>query len=249
METPVTRIMRRLLARVPGVYLAMLGFLHRGSAEKRVYLSIVKRGDTVIDVGANVGYFTMLFSDLVGKNGEVHAFEPVPATFQQLSQNIRRYPGYGNVQLNSVALGNEDHQTCMFLPGTDHGQAALVRHHSGSWKGAPLASSEVQMMTLDTYAQRFRRVDFVKCDVEGAELLVLRGGQSTLRRFQPKLCLEVDGQWMESFGWTAMDLFSFLRQLGYSHFYRVDAGLIPVEADGCAEGVILCTWEELRGLA
>ena len=52
-----------------------------GCLEKRVYLALVREGDVVFDIGANLGHFTLLFSDLVGRRGEVHAFEPVPPTF------------------------------------------------------------------------------------------------------------------------------------------------------------------------
>jgi FkbM family methyltransferase len=249
MDGSLRRIGRRFLAQAPIIYLAILKTLHRGSPEKRLYLSLVRRGDVVFDVGANVGYFTMLFSDLVGKQGEVHAFEPIPATFQELSRNIARFPRYRNVRLNCVALGDCNHRTKMFLPGVDSGQAALVCHRDGSWQNASVASIGVEMMRLDEYAMRLPRLDFVKCDVEGAELLVLRGGQSILRKRRPTLFLEVDNRWINSFGWAEIDLFSFLRQTGYTHFYQVDPRLLPLRADSHAEGGILCCWEELRGLA
>ena len=105
------------------------------------------------------------------------------------------------------------------------------------------------MMQLDHYAERLGRVDFIKCDVEGAELLVLRGAQSTLRRFRPKLFLEIDDRWVRSFGWTTADVLSFLRQIGYSYFYGVDSPLILLAADRVWTGAVLCSWEELRGLA
>jgi FkbM family methyltransferase len=249
MESSLRRIGRRLLAKTPGTYLAILTTLRRGSPEKRLYLSLVRRGEVVLDIGANVGYFTMLFSDLVGARGEVHAFEPIPATFQELSRNIARFPGYRNVRLNCLALGDRNDHTEMFLPGVDSGQAALACHRDGSWKNASITSISVEMAKLEEYAIPLPRLDFVKCDVEGAELLVLRGGKSVLSRWRPKLFLEVDNRWMNSFGWTAADLYSFLRETGYSHFYRVDAPLFPIPVNGYAEGGILCCWEEPRGLA
>src|SRR5271165_4314514 len=154
MESTVRRIVRRLLARVPRIYLFLLKALRRGSVEKRFYLSIVRKGDVVIDIGANVGYFTMLFADLTGKRGQVHAFEPIPATFKELSKNIRRFPGYKGVFLNCAAVGDSKRSTSMLLPGDDHGQAALVRHQDGSWKGAAdrVRSIDVEMIRFDDYA-------------------------------------------------------------------------------------------------
>ena len=249
MESSLRRIARHLLAKSPGFYLMALRALHRGSAEKRLYLSLIRRGDVVLDVGANVGYFTMLFSDLVGKKGEVHAFEPIHGTFAELSRNIGRFPGYRNVRLKCAALGDRSGHIRMFLPGSDSGQAALVCHRDGSWEVALVASIDVEMIRLDEYAGHLPRIDFVKCDVEGAELLVLLGGQSILKRLRPRLLLEVNSCWMRSFGWTAEDLFSLLRQIGYSHFYSVGSKLVPLSENAYGEGEILCSWEELNVLA
>jgi FkbM family methyltransferase len=251
MEQTLRRIVRRLLAKTPRMYRTLLKIFRRGSIEKHLYLSIVQRGDVVVDIGANVGYFTMLFSDLTGNRGEVHAFEPVPSTFSILTENIRRFPAYKNVHLNRMALGDKDQRTNMLVPRGDHGQASLVRHWDGSWKDADseIASTKIEMIQLDQYAERLGRVDFIKCDVEGAELLVLRGAQSTLRRFRPKLCLEMDDRWVRSFGWTTTDVLRCLRQIGYSYFYGIDSGVIPLTEERVSTGAVLCSWEELHGLA
>jgi FkbM family methyltransferase len=250
MEQPLRRVVRRLFAKTPRIYHNALRILRQGSIEKHLYLSIVQRGNVVIDIGANVGHFTMLFSDLTGGRGEVHAFEPIPSTFSLLSENIHRFPGYKNVYLNRVALGDKDQATNMLLPRGDHGQASLARHSDGSWSGADneIVTIEIEMMRLDQYAQRLERIDFVKCDVEGAELLVLRGAHLTLRRCRPKLFLELDNR-VRSFGWTTTDVLECLREIGYSHFYGVDPHLTTLTSDTEWTGTVLCSWEELRGLA
>ena len=84
------RRLQHSLARRQDWYLRMLRWTGRGSLEKRLYLSLIREGDVVFDLGANLGYFTLLFSDLVGRGGEVHAFEPVPPTFARLRETIRR---------------------------------------------------------------------------------------------------------------------------------------------------------------
>jgi FkbM family methyltransferase len=251
MDQPLRRIVRRLLATSPQMYRTSLRIFRRGSVEKHLYLSIVQRGDVVIDIGANVGYYTMLFSDLVGNRGEVHAFEPVPSTYIVLAENIHRFPVYKNVYLNRVALGDKHQRTRMLLPRGDHGQASLVRHSDGSWKDADneIASIEIEMMQLDQYADHLGRIDFVKCDVEGAELLVLRGAQSTLQRCRPKLFIEIDDRWVRSFGWTTTDVLRYLRQIGYSYFYGINSRVAPLTRDRIRTGAVLCSWEKLRGLA
>jgi predicted methyltransferase len=78
------------LARRPRLYSELLRTLGRGSLEKRTFLRAIRSGDVVIDVGANEGYFTLLFSDIVGATGEVHAFEPAEPTFNVLPACRRR---------------------------------------------------------------------------------------------------------------------------------------------------------------
>lgn len=249
MESDLRGLVRNLFAKAPRIYLATLKAFRRGSPEKRLYLSIVRKGDVVIDIGANVGYFTTLFSDLVGPRGEVHAFEPLPSTFELLCKNIRGFPRHRNVCLNCLALGERDQDTLLFVPDEDHGQAALVRHRDRSWLSRQIREVNVQMIRLDRYAARLPKIDFVKCDVEGAELLVLRGGELTLRRCRPKIFLEIEERWTSSFGWTGADVICFLREIGYQQFYRLgDHGLRTEDGASCGSG-ILCTWEQTSGLA
>ena len=73
-----------LLARHPRLYSRVIASARPGSVEKKVFLQVIREGDVVVDVGANDGYFTLLFSDIVGANGAVHAFEPVTPTFDRL---------------------------------------------------------------------------------------------------------------------------------------------------------------------
>jgi FkbM family methyltransferase len=249
MESALRGLVRRLFAKAPKFYLATLKALRRGSHEKRLYLSIIRKGDVVIDIGANVGYFTTLFSDLVGPGGAVHAFEPLPSTFELLSRNIRTFPAHKNVFLNCLALGERDQKTFLFVPSEDHGQAALARHRDGSWTSRQIREVKVEMMRLDRYAERLPKIDFVKCDAEGAELLILRGGESTLRRCRPKIFLEIEERWTSSFGWTAADVVGFLREIGYQHFYGFGHQGLQIETAETGAGGILCTWEKVSGLA
>jgi FkbM family methyltransferase len=249
MESAVRRLAGMLFAKAPMLYLATLKALRRGSPEKRLYLSIVRKGDVVIDIGANVGYYTTLFADLVGPCGEVHAFEPVPSTFELLSKEIRRFPRHKNVSLNCLAVGDVDRNAAIYVPNNDHGQAALVQHREGSWHGSQYHEVRVEMIRLDRYADQLVKIHFVKCDVEGAELLVLRGGESTLRRCQPKIFLEIEERWTKSFGWTGADVIRFLRDIGYQQFYGLGhQGLQAGKDTLCGNGV-LCTWEKISGLA
>jgi FkbM family methyltransferase len=249
MEDTLVRFVRFLFAKAPKLYLATLKASRRGSPEKRMYLSTVRKGDVVLDIGANVGYFTKLFADLVGRRGEVHAFEPVPASFELLCKNIHSFPRNENVHMNCLALGETDQNVVLYLPNDDYGQAALIRHREGSWSTSQIRELNVKMMRLDKYAERLTKIDFIKCDVEGAELLVLRGGRSTLRRCRPKIFLEIEERWTSSFGWTGSDVVRFLQEIGYRQFYGLGDHGLRAEQDVSSAGGILCTWEKISGMA
>jgi FkbM family methyltransferase len=224
------------LAQTPGVYSRLLGRRRRVNREKLAFLAIVRRGDVVFDVGANVGYYTLLFSHLVGSRGQVHAFEPVPPTFELLAANVERERRFDNVVLNDCALAAADGSLPLFVPGSDYGQASIARHGAGSW-AAPreVLTYTCRATTVDGYlgTQRGERPpSFVKCDVEGAELRVLEGAVATLRKRPPLLHLEVNADWTRSLGYEPLDLVRFLAGFGYSRFLLVDDHIRALDDPG-----------------
>lgn len=207
-----------LLTRWPALYAGILRLRRARDADKLAFLRLVKPGGVVFDVGANNGYYTVLFSHLAGLRGEVHAFEPVPPTFERLAANLARECRFGNVRAHRTAVGDAVGTAVLFLPGEDHGQASLARHREGSWNAdGPVAEHASPLTTLDAYVAEcgVGRIDFLKCDVEGAELAVLRGGVDLLERHRPVLHLEVYPAWTRDFGYGPSELAAFLAHLGY----------------------------------
>jgi FkbM family methyltransferase len=216
---------------MPGLYARLIARRRMPNLEKIVFLRLVRRGGTVVDIGANTGYYTLLFSHLVGGRGRVHAFEPAPPTFAELERHIRQAGRSGNVVLNNCALADAEATMELYLPGDDHGQAALTRHSFGSWTAeAPVRTFPCRVTTLDAYAesQGMNALSFLKCDVEGAELPVLRGAHRTIQRLTPLLFLEVSRHWTADFSYEPADLARFLEPLGYSRFFLVTDSLVPL---------------------
>jgi FkbM family methyltransferase len=136
--------------------------------ETRVFRSKCRPGDTVIDVGANVGWYTIIASKFVGNNGRVIAFEPEPENFAILKRNVLAN-GCDNVTLEQKALSNAAGELTLYLDEANKGRHSTVL----DWKGKTI---KVEALRLDDYLEnRFKKVDFVKIDVEGAEPMVLEG--------------------------------------------------------------------------
>lgn len=217
----VRRIADRYLTMAPTLYKLILDLTGRSSTEKRLYLKLIHRGDAVFDVGANFGHFTLLFSDLIGPNGSVHAFEPVVPTFEHLSRRIEADALYPNIFIKLAACSDKTGSAQITVPGDDFGQASMSQHRVGSWTSmSNLKTYPIQTIKLDDYAaaQSLKIVDFIKCDAEGAELMVLRGAVTILQHWQPLLSLEVAEFWTTDFGYGPADLADFLIAYGYVAF-------------------------------
>jgi FkbM family methyltransferase len=218
----------RVLCRFPRLYSRLLLARRSPNLEKVLFLRLLGAGETVFDIGANAGYYTLLFSQVVGPRGRVHAFEPIPPTFALLAQRLAAGKSFDNVVVNPRALAAEAGTRQLFVPGQDLGQASLARHEGGSWSSATtITEYSCQVETLDSYAhaQRVTAVGFVKVDVEGAELFVLRGGGATLRACSPLLYVEVCADWTVDLGYQPTEVVRFLRGLGYDRFYLLQHGL------------------------
>jgi FkbM family methyltransferase len=206
------------LLRFPKLY-AFLALKRRNpNFEKVLYLRQIKWGSTVFDVGANLGYYTLLFSKLTGPKGCVHAFEPVPRTYDKLQKNTQACK---NLKLSNFAAGERRTKSEICYDSKDLGKASLCTSPQKSE-----SSNIVEVVPLDDYVEELdlSRLDFVKCDVEGYELHAMRGMEKTLQRFRPQLSLEVS---------LTLDdkkaLLSFLQDIGYDTFRKVEKGFPAYE--------------------
>ncbi len=211
------------LTRWPRLYLLLEGMRPRGNWDKRVYLSFVRRGDVVLDIGANFGSHTILFSHLAGRPGSVLAFEPVSASFEALRETVEARARFPNIRLLNVAIGDPslpNETVTIKVPSGDFGQASLRVQNAGSWESQPnIVEYPVSIRRLDDEesVRDLPRIDFVKIDVEGGELDVLKGARATLTRHLPLLYCEIYESWAASFGYSPADLIFFVRSLGYTH--------------------------------
>ena len=209
------------LSRVPALYLAIERYREWVNWDKRVYLSFIRPGDVVLDVGANVGAHAVFFSHLVRASGRVLAFEPIPENVTAMRALLARRARFQNVTLVPSAVGDPDaavRSTVITAPAGDLTQASRVRQSSGSWQQTPdvrVFDCPITSLDRDAAVRELKRVDFVKLDVEGGELDVLKGAHRMLARDHPLVYCEAYAAWMRSFGYSPHELLRYVASLGY----------------------------------
>jgi FkbM family methyltransferase len=146
-------------------------------SETRLVQALLRPGMTFLDVGAHIGYYSVIGARLVGETGRVYGFEPGGETRAHLEANVARN-GFRNVEIHAEALAETSGQVG-FYPSTlasNQGISSIVAPSDGR-----AAAITVPSITLDDFASRLdRRIDFLKMDIEGAELQVIRGGRRVL---------------------------------------------------------------------
>ena len=151
----------------------------------------VKKGDYVVDVGAAIGYYTLILARAVGHEGKVFAFEPKKDRFDLLKNNIE-INGYKNVVLeNKAILTTEDKN--MFFSKSSKGGLKLIKTKTKDDKFETV--SDIEFVDLDTYFAQInlqKQISFMKIDVDGPELLVLKSASNILKNNDLKILLEWD---------------------------------------------------------
>lgn len=141
----------------------------------RIFKQLAKEGDTVIDVGANIGYYTLLSARLVGGKGTVYAFEPDPTNFKLLNANIE-LNGYKNVVAEQKAVSDKNDILDLYLNDSDVGAHTIYKPEKSK------RMVKVVSTTLDDYFKgKEHPVNIVKMDIEGAEMAALSGMRNIIK--------------------------------------------------------------------
>ena len=187
--------------------------------ETRGFLdAFLRPGDVLLDVGANVGLYTIAAARIVGNAGQVHAFEPCSQTFSRLEENVR-LNGFGNVSCHRLALSDSNAEA----------ELALAKDGFDAWNslGKPYMGETgghetVRTVTLDSFVSQHRlegRVTVIKIDVEGWEKQVLVGGEKLLAAANaPAMCVEFTEEAAQLAGSSCAALYETLEGLGFKMF-------------------------------
>ena len=187
---------------------------HTESNETKFLKKIIKPGQTVLDVGANMGWYSIHFSKWVGQSGKIFAFEPVPEIYEELTSNIN-LNFCQNIIVFNCALGNQNESVLFNVSDFEGGSGASSENLKFG------KEIKVSKRKLDDVMNEHNldNIDFLKIDIEGGELNMLKGAEKLIEKYKPKLLLEIVDIHCDRFQYLPEDVCNFLFNKGYDGFY------------------------------
>lgn len=180
--------------------------------------TLINEDDYVLDVGANIGEFS-IFMGTSFKSLNLYAFEPVSSIRAKLENNVKlnRIP---RLEIQNFGLSSEKTQLPIYgktkekyKDGTyNEGMATIYKNEN---RRDFIETIELETLDMFVESKKLKRVDFIKMDIEGAELFALQGAKETLLKFHPKIWMEINPETMTAAGYTANDIMNLLSPLGY----------------------------------
>lgn len=237
-ENFLTRILmweplrRTALGRRTYMHMYLFG---KGLAEKReqqLFRQHLRPGMTIVDMGANIGFYTVLFSQLVEARGTVYAFEPDPFCSSILSDRIRKLP-VQNVHVETAALGETEGEVTLYCSKRDRAENRIFPFDPA----VPVETVQVPVLSLDSYCRTHRidHIDAVKIDVEGNEVSVLRGMREIMARSPPAwMFIEFCPEQLQGAGASPEAFWQALAADGYDCYSLDDQGQLQKVSDSPA---------------
>ena len=165
------------------------------------------------DIGANIGWYSIMVAKS-NRNVLVHSFEPIPKTYQSLVKNVD-LNSLPNISTHNFGFSEKSGEFDFYYypEGSGNASSANVTGRSDT------EVVKCKVKTLDEYVTESNmQIDFIKCDVEGAELLVFKGGMDAIKNSKPIVFSEILRKWSEKFNYNPNEIFSLFYNLGYQSF-------------------------------
>lgn len=183
-----------------------------GELDTKIIREEIHEGDIVIDVGANIGYYTLIFAQLVGSSGKVFAFEPESKNFEILKKNIE-INNYQNIVAEQKIVSDKSGIVKLFI--AEHG---IVGHRINQQKSSQ-KFIEVESIILDNYIKKLNldnKINFIKIDVEGSEPKVLEGAKEIMQKSnQLKIFTEFNREAVEEYGIEPKEMIDLFYRNGF----------------------------------
>jgi len=205
-----------------------LEILNFGTYEENdasVLFKMTESDYTVFDIGANIGWYALNFSRII-TSGIIHSFEPIPDTNSILRKNIE-INAATNISVHEIALYDKNGETEFFYNPDELGASSARNIKELS----QVKKIKCRTMTLDSFMseKKISRIDLVKCDVEGGEYFVFKGGQESIRRHKPIVFTEMLRKWSAKFDYHPNDIINLFSELDYNCFIVADKKLREIK--------------------
>lgn len=203
----------------------LMNFRNYEMLETEFLKSLMHAGSVVLDIGANCGWHSLVLSRHCPA-ARIYAFEPIPHTYDILLRNVR-HNGCRNIETFQSAFSNQQGFLEFLYTPCASGSTSLVE------AGQPVESDKLEKITcpsttLDSFCAKHELApDVIKCDVEGAELMVIEGGERVLATHKPVILIELLRKWSRKFGYHPNDVVKLLGGYGYRAYTLSESGLKP----------------------
>jgi FkbM family methyltransferase len=187
--------------------------------------AITTNGDCILEIGGNVGTETVGFSDIVGDEGKVHSFEPLPSNIYFLNK-LSKETIYNNITVHKIAL-SDTNQTCEFIiPPREMSGLGHIKHGNSREE-----SLKVECRTLDSMADEIGFSNIIFIDTEGEEVRILRGARNYIKRSTPAIILEASEKHLNQAKSSIEKLYSEIKDIGYISYGISRLRLIAINED------------------
>ena len=193
------------------MFMEILNFGNYEPAELQMIKHFLKKDSVVLDIGANIGWYAINLSKSVPE-GRIIAFEPIPKTYDYLVKNIALNK-LGNIKTYNIGLSEKAGYFNFYYNRKYTGATSLVNlinEHDVS-----LIRCRVEKLDNFLKKSKIRQVDFIKCDVEGAEKLVVEGGLESIKKNKPIIFIELLRKWSAKFNYHPNSIITMLKEVGY----------------------------------
>jgi FkbM family methyltransferase len=172
----------------------------------------IEEGDVIVDIGANIGYFVLIEAGLVNGEGKIVALEPSPQNARLLKHNVEKNK-IENVFIHQIAVGEKTGKANLYLSEKSNRNSLIPRNE------LEYKEIEVNVTTLDDLLEKEERVNLIRMDIEGGEFNVINGMEKTLKKFRPKIFLELHSAHSAIKRDLISNFFNFFKVLDYDIKY------------------------------
>ena len=202
----------------------ILNFRYYEKKDSNMIFKLVNDNDTIFDIGGNMGWYSIGL-DKVKENVDVHTFEPIPSTYENLDENVKI--NGSKIKINNFGLSDKKQDLTFYFhkEGSGNASAAIMNDDREN------IEVKCHVDTLDNYfkEQDLKKLDFIKCDVEGAELLAFKGGLKTIEQYKPIIFTEMLRKWSLKFDYHPNEILKLFSDIGYGCYFVIDTKLSEIK--------------------